>query len=1649
LTEPTNQPVNKTEIHRGMFHQVFRITNPAGSTFIVKQAIDDGAALSKLRNEQQILDRLRGVAGCPCLVQFEAGERKLVMDDFGGIALSQADLSGRIDLAHFLSLSEALVLIVVAIHERGIIHKDINPNNILIRLKDLQPQIIDFDLSTTFAREIPEFDHHSRMQGTPAYLSPEQTGRMNRPVDYRTDLYSLGATLYELATGAPPFEETDLLSLIHAHLARTPRPPQERAAWLPQCVSDLILTLLAKEPDERYQSAAGLAHDLRLLCEALGQKKPLDQVQLRQHDVPLSLRPPQRLYGRGRELVTLMNAFASVTRGGIRSLFVAGYSGVGKTTLIHEIHRPVALGHGLFLSGKFEQFQLNRPFLAPAQSLNQLCQLLLAEPDDVITVWRERILDGIGQDASVLFAVVPDLEMLLGPQPPAPELGPLETQTRLRTLLVALVRQVAAPSHPLVLFLDDLQWADQPSMEFIEALLAETTLNGLLLIGAYRDNEVDASHPLMRLLRLLRLPTPSDDPECVLTLSNLTVGQVADLLSDMLHISPDSALPLAAALHARTSGNPFFTIEFVNMLYREGVLHIDHAQGIWRWDIDAIFSHPASANVVDFLTAQLTELTPQTAAMLTAAACLGNECTLGTLALAAGADPDDLVRWLVPALEFGMLDTPNALAFSQAAGEVLIRFCHDRMQQAAYHLCSDEERARLHLAIARRFLQTNNDPGTQFTAAEHYAAASGLITAPEEQTIARGLFMNAAVQSRQVGAFAGAERFLRLGIGLLAADAWDRNMDEAFAFYAELHLVLYRQARMAQADEVYALLEAHSDSPERLVDPACIQIGSLSTRTDYEGGVQLGSALLGKLGVVVPVDDPLPALNHELELLYQLAESQTEEFLPDRLAQPDKGLVARAKLMNCVAATASHHQPMITGWVSVRNALQWNESGYLDNYISLVSALIITTIALRGDYAIGYRVARRALEMGLIHERGIETAIVQHIIAVFVNHWFRPLEENMEYARVAFNGMTRAGDLEYAAVTFVTNLTAILETAAELSRMHPEIASALTFVRKTGNRHAEQSYLPYRQVVRALEGATASRESFDDADFQEQEFLSAARNNPQALCIFHVFRALAAAIYADDRSLTLRAEMASSLTPYILGVYTVAVLNFLHSLALLQQIRAADSVSGRAVLLERLNANQTWLAARAADAPMNFAHLYDLVQAERLDLLNQPWEALALFEQAMRKAQGNQRPWHHALITERAGQFYLRRGLEYAGQHLLARAYHLYRQWGANGKVQAMQQSMPFLDSSHPGSSTSSREDDLDYEALLRATRVLSSETSQTRLVERVVELLGQLTGATDTRLLLLDEDNQWQLEGGRRGQEILEHMSLAEAKQRRIVAASVFQLVLKTFKPIVSDDAVIDNRFIGDPHFAGLPLCSLLALPVLAHGRVSALLTLENRLTRAAFTESRVETVAVLCGQLAISIENVRLYQSLERKVTERTAELSEANDRLQQLSELDGLTGVSNRRKFDLTLDKEWRRALRGRQSLAVLMIDLDHFKAYNDQYGHQAGDQCLQRVAGILRSAVRRSGDLVARYGGEEFVAILPGLDKQLAGEVAEKMRNAIESQRIEHIRNTPFEVVTISVGVGACIPMESMSMNGLVEQADACLYRAKNSGRNRVV
>lgn len=1642
--------MHETIIFRSPRYEILRICDAdTGHAVVVKRvAPGDNAALSwsELRNEALILERLQGVPGCPQRVRLDTTRRHLVVEDFGGQALNDSGLPGHVGLAQFLLLAERLADAIAHIHGRGVTHKDISPANVLVCANSMQVQVIDFGLATTFADEHPEFEHQSRIRGTLACISPEQTGRMNRLVDYRTDLYALGCTLYHLATGSSPFTDTDPLTLIHAHLARVPTAPDKLAPWLPGVLSELIMDLLAKEPDSRYQSASGLAADLRLCAQQLAQGKPLEAVQRKQTDWMISPRPPRRLYGRDTEITVLKDAFAKTLDGGAQAVLVAGYSGVGKTALVHEIHPSVTALKGLFISGKFDQFS-SQPFSAPAQSLRQLCQLLMSDSEQALAHWRQCIQEALGTDAAALFGVVPELQALLGPQAPVAELGPVESQVRLRSLLLALIDAVVQPGHPLVLFIDDLQWADQPSLAFIAALLQDRRLSGLMLVGAYRNNEIDATHPLSTLLRDLSaagVVVPQ------LTLASLTLSDATDLLADMLHMPKEDVLPLATVTYAKTGGNPFYTLEFLSALYRDGELTLNLKTGLWQWDNVLLTARKASDSVVDFLAKRLARLPWETLETLLAAACLGNEFELGVLAVATAIVPEALTALLAPALEQGIVVTPSAAQFQQADVGLNIRFCHDRMQQVAYNLRAPQHRMVLNLHMARRFTACEGPPILKLRAAQHYVQAAPLLGDPAERTVARSLMLATAVQAREAGAFVGAEQLLRVAISLLPPHSWTVEQAQTFSLYSELHVVLFGLTRHADVDATYADLNKHAAAPVALIESACIQLASLSIRTRYGDAVALAIELLARLGVVLPVDDLLAALQDELGFFYAHIEGGALDRLASSTALTDQQRIAAAKLLSRVVPAAFFGQPLVSLWCILRGARLWIEEGFFPAANYLMACMLLPTVAFRGDYANGYRAGRLSLDI----DHGTETARTQHVFALFNCHWFEALESGIEHAHEAHQILRRLGDLENAGFTFFTSLAAIVDCCERLDAMSTEVDNAMLFCAKTGNRHAQESFVSFRQLVRALEGHTTAPGGFDDADFYEQTHASAVSDNPMAQAFYHVYRALSACLFEDTARLIAHSDAAVALIPSITGFYPVALIHFLHALALLSQCaRATDQE--RLSLIERLAADQNWLAQRASDAPQNFGHLYDLIEAEHCDAQDRPWQAHQLFERAMARSHTHQRAWHHALTVERFALFQMRRGNEGTGRLLLAQAHKLYQSWGADGKAQQMEAHWPFLGTrqqrtgmSLHGSVPHGSNTALDHNALLHASQSLSSETSLPKLVAILIEMVSKITGATGSAFLLSDDTGQWFLEGGIQGTQTLPRQTATDC-EGHFFSGAVLRLGLKTGKPVVSDDAIVDNRFATDGYFQGVAQCAVLGFPVLVRGRTAGFLVLENRLIRGAFSAEQVQSVSMLAGQLAISIENARLYESLERKVAERTHELEATNAKLAALSNTDGLTGLANRRRFDEVFGVEWNRAMRTNQPLSVMLLDVDWFKKYNDHYGHQAGDECLRQVGAVCATKVLRLGDLAARYGGEEFVLIAPGADKNTALRMAGQICQALEQLNLPHAMSS-YGHVTASIGVATLSPDQQQdSPELLLKQADLSLYRAKEQGRNRAL
>jgi diguanylate cyclase (GGDEF)-like protein len=1542
------------------------------------------------------------------------------LEDVDGTSLAR--VAKPLAYTELTRLALELARAVAGMHGRGVMHRNITPANILVSGHG-RTCVVNFALATWFAEIRPEFTHHNEIVGTLAYLAPEQTGRTGRSVDQRADLYALGATLYELATGEPPFGTGDALRLIHDHLAREPVPPAEVNSAIPEAVSDIIMHLLEKEPDNRYRTAEGLIQDLEWVRDA-DARAIAHHLRVGVHDFAPRLLSPSRLVGRDAEIAALRTAFDDAMVGRCRGVLVSGASGVGKTALIDEL-RPVVTRHGgWFVTGKFDQYRRDIEFDGAYRGLRALGRLLLAEPDDALAGVRQRLLTALGQNTGLAAAALPEFAALLN-VPPDPG-DPLTLRVRSQRVAVELLRAVASPQRPVVFFIDDVQWAGRTTLDVIDILLGEEQVDGLLLAGAYRDDDLEVAHPLTSMVP----PWEGQGSLRHLRLDNLPQPDLVTMVAEMLHLDPATAAGLAEEISQYTHGNPYVTVELLNALRHDGLL-TPTADG-WRWDQAAIHRrYLGEAEVATLLAARIDAMPPECRAMLEAMACLGGRTELSLLQ-AATAEPASVVEQrLAPALD------DEVLMLEPGVHEA-VRFRHDRIREVILDRLDTPRRRTIQLAMARRFAAV---PELFAVAAQQYLPVVDAVHDAAERQMAGELLRRAADQAMLIGEY-------RAVSSLLAAAV--RLTDPAeTATLIELHtgrmLALFNVGRLDEADEEYQTIEGLSDTAMQRADATSVQVSSLASRNRHAEAIRLGIETLRELGIAVPSADRITVeVDLGLDMAYRWLE-QTDQA--DELTRPDiddPRLLAAANLIYRTLSAAYFGADHATfAWCSLAALRILIEYGPGPTLVGPASMAARVAIVMRGDYRCGYRISRRVLALG--EARGYEpaTSVARYIFAL-ARVWFDELEHGVDEARKAREGLIRAGYLADACDSYHATVGYLLDCAPSVDDYVHEVEAGLSFRRRTGTGQVGELLDDYRWLASVLRGESSARA-------REGVAVEGYADKRMAFVHASFTRALAAAIFGDLAALDQHTAAAMPLLPSVTGDYTSVVVYVLRGLALAGQAHATHG-DERNDMLSELDDVTRWLGARAADAPANFLHLLRWVEAERAWASGDFRTAVQAFDAARREVAARQRPWHRAMITEHAARFYLAHGVDRAGYDLLAEARQEYLAWGATAKVDQLDWAYPTV---RPQAGTAGqRPDDLadhrfgvttgavDLLGILAASQALSSETSLDRLHARVVEVLGAMTGATRVRLLLWSDDRQDWLppppDSGTAG--------ITEAGRERAVPMSVLRYTERMGELLVVNDAVRDDRFARDPYFADVDCCSLLAVPIVNRGRRQALLLLENRLIRGAFSSDRLDGIKFIAGQLAVSLENAEVYASLEGKVAERTHELALANTRLEEMSVTDPLTGLANRRRLDDVLSAEGKRGQRTAAPLALAMIDIDHFKFYNDHYGHAAGDRCLQRVAAELGRNIRGT-DLIARYGGEEFAVVMPGTDIIAAVYAADRLRRAVVDLAVPHVMAKE-QIVTVSIGVTATVPAPDRAVERLVEVADVQLYRAKRSGRNCV-
>ncbi|MDX8121557.1 diguanylate cyclase [Janthinobacterium sp. GMG2] len=1662
------------QLHSGARSRVYRARAADGAALIVKkpnQPFPSFQQLAQFKREYAIARRCRhpGVAH-PLALQLHGGCWTMVLEDTGGQALDhvlRAQVAARrtpsqpaLALDDFFDIALQLCAALEEVHTHGVIHKDINPSNLVWNGERRRLQLIDFGIACELPYESHGIVNLQTLEGTLRYMAPEQTGRMNRRVDWRADFYALGATFYELLAGQAPFETGDEMELVHCHIARSPDWSHPALASLPGQLLPIIQRLLEKNADQRYQSLQGLRSDL----EACRAQEPALSLKLSDHNGRFLV--PQTLHGREDAIAELLAAFERSAAGRCEMLLVAGHSGIGKSAVINEVQKPIIARRGCFLSGKFDQLQRDVPYASLIQAFQGLVRQLLGQPEETLRQWSAKLHAALGSGIGMLVELIPQLALIVGPTDPIPASAPAQAQLRLDRLFPRFVEVFACAGHPLVLFLDDLQWADAATLRMIELLMVSCDKSCMLFIGAYRDNEVSPAHPLIALRdkllsRDVRLST--------LSLGALTEPQVAQMVSATVRVAATDCAPLTSICHRKTAGNPFFLNQFLASLNETGQLRYRAADDCWDWDLPAIEQARYTDNVVEVLLEKIRRLPIATQHLLQLAASCGNRFALDTLALAVDRAPRKTQQDLWPALSAGLIQ-PLDERYKYVSGDtdaansgVSYRFLHDRVQQAAYLVADDDARAANHLLIGRLLLRhatPERRDETLFEIVEQLNAGRALINDADERAQLAMLNLQAGVKARRSAAFQSTLEHMRTGLDLLPAQAWSVHADLWLDLQLGAAEAAYLCGQFDAAEAIYPQVRARTLSP--LLQVRCIAIQAHQ--------YQLQGRLLDAIAVqrdglaLLHIDIPHDVTQMKARFADILADigrqpgAQAPDTLlaADEMCEPD-AVAAMQMMQGLWMASYYAGQQDLSALMVVsmtRLSIQRGNSDF--SAVAYVGYAMMVAL-YSGDIARGY--AFGAMAMALARRRAnLQTRTLTGLMfGALSNHWTQPLRSSDALYEEAFGWALEIADFVQVGVVAAVRATDRLILGDYLPHLMHDIEHDLALMRANGQQAmADCCVAAAIQPIKCLMGLLPRHGSYDDGAFSEARFLDQYGGS-------HLYRAyflqgkIRNAYLFDGADAEQLAGQLGNVTQIMRGQAKVVECSFYAALILIRALRRDPARPDAGDMLTVIGTLQASLAKWAKQGSDNSNAKHLLVQAEMARYREELQLATRYYQQAIDAAGLAGYVNMQALGNELCGECWFDQGHARVAGVFIQDAIAHYGQWGAQGKVAQLHARHGVLLSRMEGRSTQRHSvshthgsSALDLVSLLKASQILSNEVGLRKVLTRLIAIVCENAGAQVARLLLLSEGS-YQLEANIDG----DGVTVLQSRQLDLSAASDPQFPLSLLRYVVRTGAeVIEDCITGASRFAADPYVQLhlpravMCLPIRHGGEVGGILYFENRLADASFTEERVAFLRMLGAQAMISISSARLHDSLERRVAERTEQLEDANRKLATLSITDGLTGLANRRHFDDVLRAECARATRVGQPLAVVMLDVDYFKRFNDRHGHQAGDACLIRVAHALAAGMRRAGDLTARYGGEEFSIVLPNTGADEARQIGEALRRAIEELGIAHVNADALQV-TISVGIAVQSAPGAADPDALLRLADAALYYAKDAGRNCVV
>lgn len=1590
--------------------------------------------LAALRHEYKLLKRLKlsNVVEAYDLIQYQH-KLILVIEDMEGISLQQYLEGKPIGLNDFFKISIQLTDGLSGIHSHHIIHRDINPNNIIINPTSLDIKIIDFGISSELSQEISDIQQVEQFEGTLKYLAPEQTGRMNHVTDFRADFYSLGIIMYQMLIGKVPFDSDDPLELVYSHLAKYPPTVTEINPKIPSQLAALVRKLLAKTPEERYASATGLKADLVECQRQWFTHNAIKTFPLGQSDVHSHLVISQKLYGRENKVNQLLSTFERISNGTKELLLISGYSGIGKTSLIKEIYSPITKQRGYFINGKFDQLQRATPYSAFIGAFHELVRRLLAEPQERLDKFKNELLTVLENNGQVILDLIPSLELIIGPQPSVMEISPNESQKRFMLALQGLIRVLAKKKHPLVIFLDDMQWADSASMQLIYSLFNDNSIEHFLLISAYRDNEVEADHPFMATVQQLQ---KASIKITTIKLDPLKIADVQHLLIDSLNCSKESA-PLATLLVEKTQGNPFFINQFLKQLYNNKLLTFSYELQQWDWDIEYIKKQSMTDNVIDLLITRIHKLPEATQDALKYATCIGHQFDLKVLSVISEKTIVELAEQLWPAVQdslvipddYRLIEGLTTGVMPDQPVKVNYYFAHDRIQQAAYQLIPDEQKKVMHFSIGHLLLKQYptlqlNDK-IVFEIADQFNQGLVLIRTPEDRQQIATINLWAGKQAKLSSAYAAAADYFQHGIKILTEQAWEYLPELIFELYLGLAECQFLVNEAAAAEHSYNLLLQHTKDKIKIGKIYKTKIITNMACNKHEQALNEAIEVIKLLGISIPNKVNLfHVLKSILGMKLLLAGNRLNK-LESRPATVPNQLVLSDLLLEAPNLAYEMNPNLYVVLVNrcIAHSVKYGYGSVTPSALIGYASLLIFEFKQFNE---GLKVIRAAASINEKMKNSKIDARFEIVTCLIFSYLIKPLHIYFDDLGKARQKGIEAGEIHYALYALGTKVLVryMITTVSETAEI---IIQYLNYTEKQGITEFEKNY---RYLYEQIKFLSNDNPKFDPDLIKILHAKDGHSNKTEIAVIYSMAIKFCYIMNEFSHALRLSNEMRQGkYHEFMKGLLFDFESRIYYGLALAANYRSASD-KDKKIFFKELLIVQKDVQIWAKWCPINFEVYSLLISAEISRLKGDRLSAIDGYDAAIKLAQEYKILLMEAIANECASRFYLEQNQPRIAKVYLLAAHYTFEQWGGIAKCRLLEQQYPdwFETSTHVKAtatttatinSTELSLGSIDALSLLKAAQAMSSEIRLDCLLQKLLIILLQTAGA-QCGILLVKNKNNWcvEAEGTAESQKV--SVIQAEAIQsRNDIALSLISYAERTQKMVLLQDAKSLEPYLHhDAYLARVKPESILVLPILFQGKLQRILYLENHSSKYAFTTDHIQTLLLLASQAAISLENAQLYYQATH----------------------DPLTGLANRNLLYQTFGQAV--APSDSKKLAILFIDLDGFKTINDTLGHEVGDKLLLHFSECLKSVIAEK-DLAVRLGGDEFILMMDDIKNiETVSKVAERLLAGLKKP----VKIMEHEIqIKSSIGI-SLYPNDASDIHDLLKFADIALYKVKATGKN---